>query len=47
LFAETCFALIAIALIWGYLRPRQPRRNEPEESNDDESRILISRNGGR
>ncbi len=34
LFAEICFTLVAIALIWGYLRPR---RNEPEEVEDESS----------
>lgn len=47
LFAEICFALAAIALIWGYLRPRRPRRDEPEESTDEQSPMLISRNGNR
>jgi apolipoprotein N-acyltransferase len=46
-FAETCFALMAIALIWGYLRPRRPRQNEPEESTEEQSPMLISRNGSR
>jgi len=42
LFAEVCFALTMIALIWGYFRPR---RHEPEESIEDESPARYFSNG--
>jgi apolipoprotein N-acyltransferase len=41
LFAEICFALLALGLIAAYLRPR---REEPVEG-DDTTSTLISRNG--
>jgi apolipoprotein N-acyltransferase len=33
LFAEVCFALTTIALIWGYLRPRRPEHEEIEDES--------------
>lgn len=43
LFAEICFALAAIALMWAYIRPR---RREPSESKEQPP-TLIFRNGRR
>ena len=43
LFAEVCFALMMIALVWGYL---QPRRNEPQETEDESPAKYFSNGHG-
>jgi apolipoprotein N-acyltransferase len=46
LFAEICFALAVIGLIWSYFRPRRLRQNDPEEVEDESTERYFSNGHG-
>jgi apolipoprotein N-acyltransferase len=46
LFAEICFALAVIGLIWSYFRPRRLRQNDPEGVEDESTERYFSNGHG-